>query len=333
MLPGFGLSAAVLRGLLSVWLLIGFATGALAQRAPVIIDTDAGSDDLMAIAFLLSQPSVRIEAITVVNGMAHVDAGARNVIRLLTLAGPGRPSIPVFAGRSAPLRGSAEFPADWRKASDEMPGVQWRTPSANVQQRPAADFLIERLKRAPPVRILALGPLTNLAEALERDRSLTSRIQELVIMGGAVRVAGNAPNHTVEWNMFIDPWAARVVFRSGVPLRLIPLDATNQVPIDRQLVHALETSVRSPLGRFVAQVLAGDRSMIDQHAFFAWDPLAAVALFNPAAVRTHAFRIDILQDPPEQGRTVILAGKPNADVALDADAALFRKMFLQAFER
>src|SRR5262245_65256011 len=87
---------------------------ALSARAqsPIIIDTDAGSDDLLAIAFLLSHPTVRIEAVTIANGLAHVDAGARNLVRLLDLA--GRTNVPVFAGRPTPLRGNAEFPAEWR---------------------------------------------------------------------------------------------------------------------------------------------------------------------------------------------------------------------------
>src|SRR5215467_7764577 len=96
-----------------------------AQAAPlrraVIIDTDAGSDDLMAIAFLLSRGDIRVEGITIVNGMAHVQAGGRNVLRLLELA--GRRDIPVFLGRETPLSGNAEFPAAWRKASDDLPGV------------------------------------------------------------------------------------------------------------------------------------------------------------------------------------------------------------------
>jgi purine nucleosidase len=87
---------------------------------PVLIDTDAGSDDFMAVALLLAQ-GVSIDAVTVVNGTAHVDAGARNMGRLLDLA--GRPHVPVFAGRNRPLRGTAEFPVEWRKISDDLPGV------------------------------------------------------------------------------------------------------------------------------------------------------------------------------------------------------------------
>jgi len=304
---------------------------ALAQPAPVIIDTDAGSDDFLAIAFLLAHPNVPIEAITVANGMAHVDAGARNVIRLLDVA--GRREIPVFAGRGAPLRGAAEFPADWRKASDDLPGVELPAASRRQEPRPAASYLLERLRRGPPARILALGPLTNLAEAFLRDPSIAANIQEIVSMGGAIHVPGNNLNKTAEWNIFIDPYAARIVFRSGVRIRLIPLDATNKVPIGAEFLREFQSAARSPVGKIAAQVLATDRSMIDQSEFYAWDPLAAVALLYPAVVKTNPLRIDVRQDPPEQGRTVQLAGKPNAEVALDADAATFHKLFLDVFRK
>jgi len=309
---------------------IAAAFSALAQPGSVLIDTDAGSDDFLAIAFLLSHSNLRIEAITVANGMAHVEAGANNVIRLLELA--GRKDIPVFEGRSTPLRGTTEFPADWRKATDDLPGVQLPAPSRHPETRPAASYLLERLKRSErPVRLLALGPLTNIAEAFLRDPSIAAGIREIVIMGGAIRVPGNSPNHAAEWNMYVDPYAARIIFRSGVRVRLIPLDATNKVPIDPQFLSAFQLAARSPLGRLAAQVLATDRSMIGQHAFYAWDPLASVALLHPAIVKTSPLRIDIREDPQQQGRTQIGAGQPNTEVALDADAAAFRKLFFEAF--
>jgi pyrimidine-specific ribonucleoside hydrolase len=307
---------------------------------PILIDTDAGTDDLMAIAFLASHSGIRIDAITVVNGLAHPDAGAKNIASLLELA--GRKSIPVFAGRDAPLQGKAEFPAEWRKISDDLPGVTLPKASQPPEGKRAADYLIERLKdSANPVRILALGPLTNLAEALKREPSLAGAIEELVIMGGALHVPGNlgdggafkTNNTTAEWNIFVDPLAARIVFRSGVPIRLIPLDATNKVLIDAGFLGKFQSSARSPLARLVAQVLETDRAFIEAGFFYAWDPLAAVALLHPAVVKTTRLHLDILQDAPEEGRTVQTPGRPNSRVALDADGAAWRKLFLEALEK
>jgi pyrimidine-specific ribonucleoside hydrolase len=311
-----------------------------AQPPSIIIDTDAGSDDLLAIAFLLSHPSVHIDAITVANALVHVDAGARNVARLVELS--GRTNLPVFAGRPTPLKGTAEFPREWRKISDELPGVVLPETSRSPESKRAADFLIEYLKgQNRHVQILALGPLTNLAEALQREPSVAHAIDRIVIMGGALHVPGNlgdggvfqTPNKTAEWNIFVDPLAARIVFRSGIPIVLVPLDATNKVPIDLAFLREFQRRARSPLGRVAAQVLEADREAIQGGFFFAWDPLAAVALLHPEVVKSSRLHIDILQDAPEDGRTAQTPGSPNANVALDADAAAFRKIFLQAFEK
>jgi pyrimidine-specific ribonucleoside hydrolase len=319
---------------------VAAAIAALGQPAPILIDTDAGSDDLMAIAFLLAQPGIRVEAVTVVNGLAHPEAGARNIARLLELA--HRPDIPVFVGRSEPLRGRAEFPAEWRRISDQLPGVKLPELSHPLEKRPAVDYLIERLnQKNRPVRVLALGPFTNLAEALQRSPSGAGTIQEIVMMGGALRVAGNltdggvfkTDNKTAEWNIFVDPLAARMVFRSGIKIEMIGLDATNTVPIGAAFMRQLESEVHSPLGRFVAEVLHSDRESIDGGYMYAWDPLAAVALLHPGVVKTAQVHVEIRQDTPEEGRTAEAAGQPNAKVALQADRDQFIRLFLDAFAR
>ena len=148
-----------------------------ASAQPIIIDTDCGSDDLMAIAFLLAHPTVRIEAVTVANGLVHVDAGARNIVRLLELA--GRKDIPVFAGRAAPLRGHNEFPAEWRKTSDELPGVTLPRATRQVERKPAADYLMERLRdkpRAVTMKLLRSSCTTYFfARRYQRAKSSCSR--------------------------------------------------------------------------------------------------------------------------------------------------------------
>lgn len=310
----------------------------LAQdNTPLIIDTDAGSDDLMAIAFLLSRKDVRIEGITVANGLAHVNAGAANVLRLLELAGRG--NVPVYTGRNTPMKGHAEFPAEWRRSADELPGVQLPKSSRKPAQVPAAEFLANRLKGGP-ARILALGPLTNLAEVLKNSPKIGGSIQQLVIMGGAVHARGNlddggffkTDNKTAEWNLFVDPEAARIVFSSGVPIELIPLDATNKVPIDFGFFKQMQSSVSTPLGRFVVQVLETERDAIQRSFYFAWDPLAAVALVDPRAVSFTPLHLEIRQSSMEMGRTVAGPGQPNAQVALDANASVFRQSFLAALK-
>jgi inosine-uridine nucleoside N-ribohydrolase len=316
-------------------------TAAAAQVPPVLIDTDAGSDDLIAIALLLSRQDVRIEAITVANGLAHVRPGARNIARLLELA--GRRDIPVYVGRSEPLQGHAAFPAPWRRDSDGLPGVHLPMSTRRPESMPAAQFLATRLSHpSSGVHILALGPLTNLAEALTRAPAAIQAIREIVIMGGAIRARGNlddggffkTSNKTAEWNIFVDPLAAETVFGSGAPIRLIPLDATNKVKIDATFLAEFNKRELTPLGRFVREILATERASIEGGYYYAWDPLAAAALAEPAVVTTTPMSIEIRRHEPEAGRTAEKpGGKPNAAVALDANAAAFRKLFLDAFTK
>lgn len=297
----------------------------VASAQPLIVDTDAGSDDVLAVALLLAH-RMPIDAITVVNGMAHVGAGARTMRQLLEIAGAG--ATPVYEGRNSPLRGAKEFPADWRTMSDGLLRAELPAPSQGPKTLPAADYLVRRLSVKQPrhVRILALGPLTNIAEALRGNPEIARSILEIVIMGGAVRWIGNAPNKTAEWNMYIDPFAAQIVFRCGVPIRLIALNATSKVPIGRDFVRAMQAEGRSPLGHVVAQVLAADRDMIDSGSFYAWDPLAAAALLDPRVVVTQPTHVEVRDD----GTTLVSRGAPNAEVAVDARPAAFRALFMES---
>jgi pyrimidine-specific ribonucleoside hydrolase len=305
---------------------------------PVIVDTDAGIDDLVALAFLLGRRDVHIEAITVVNGLCHVPDGVNNILRLLQLA--GRPEIPVYAGSTAPLAGNAAFPAAWRKDTDALPGVTLPALAEKPQTESATSFLTRRLGDARrPVRILALGPLTNIGSVLRVESWAVQAIQEIVIMGGALNVAGNlgdggyfiTSNTTAEWNFYMDPLAASIVFSSGAPIRLIPLDATIQVPIKIELLDTLTTNGKTPLEKFAAEILATQKKSIAEGIYFAWDPLAAVALANSNVVSTTAMSISITEYGAETGRSVAVPLKPpNAQVAMTANAALFRRDFLEA---
>jgi pyrimidine-specific ribonucleoside hydrolase len=307
------------------------------STTPVIIDTDCGHDDLTAIAFLLARRDVRIEAVTIANGLAHVQAGAANVARLLALGGRG--NVPVYIGRETPLRGQAAFPDPWREKSDALLSGLKVPAGRSPEKQSAADYLAGRLRdHNRPARVLALGPLTNFGEALEREPEMLRGI-EIVIMGGAIRVPGNlgdggtfkTSNTTAEWNIFVDPLAAKRVFDSGARIHLIPLDATNHVPIDTGFLRELQRKARTPLGEFVVAIMERDRKLIEQGTYYAWDAVAGVALVDPAAVQTMPMAIEVKQDPPEEGRTTEITAAPaNAQVALGANATLFRQFFISA---
>ena len=312
---------------------------------PIIVDTDAGTDDMMALAYLLSVPDVRVEAVTVVHGAAHVREGARNIRRLLYLA--GKANIPVFDGEERPLnasRGFRPFPAEWRALSDRLPGVDLPQIADPPSTEGAVTFLKTRLRDpGQPVRILALGPLTHLGIILQSVPEAAKTIDQLVIMGGAVSVPGNlsggnpekAANDVAEWNIYGDPQAADVVFKSGIKTLLVPLDATMHVPITRNFVEDFRHHNLTPLGRVVLQVLDAALPLINTHTYFAWDPLASAALVDSSLVTARQGSIEVVTRGKNIGRTKLVKWNSGSrlSIALDANAASFQSMFERAFAK
>lgn len=310
-----------------------------AAQANLIIDTDAGSDDLLAVAFLLTRKEINIEAITVVHGLAHVPAGVRNMQRLLKLG--GRAGVPVYAGADRPLKPAPEFPALWRKGSDELPGVDLPRESASPPKQSAQEFLAQRLRdRARPVRVLALGPLTNIAQVLQSKSEPLGAVADMIVMGGAFEVPGNigdggyfkTENKVAEWNIFADPEAARIVLGSALPIAMVPLDATSQVPIRRPFVNVLAKQSHSALGRFMLEVLEMSGKFIDERIYYAWDPLAAAAVVDDGVVRTKRGTVRVETSGSSVGRTIMQTPGKGLRIALDADRQRFEKLFIGAFQ-
>lgn len=332
-----------MRATLTVVLFVLMVGKAVAQPPrPIIIDTDAGPDDVLALAYLLSAPDIQIEAITVVHGLAHVREGAHNIRRLLQLA--GKTNIPVYEGEERPLKGTRPFPAEWRSIADKLPGVTLPDAANSRPAESAVQFLKRRLRDTTnPVRILALGPLTHLARVLREARDTWTTIEQLVIMGGALEVRGNlsdgnpekAANQVAEWNIYCDPHAADVVLKSRIPKLLVPLDATKHVPITRAFVEDFQRRDLTPLGRTAAQVLETVLPHVDANAYFAWDPLAAVALLDFSVVKARRGSVRVVTRGKSIGRTKIV--KWNSDftlsIGIEADAAAFNRAFERAFVR
>jgi inosine-uridine nucleoside N-ribohydrolase len=309
----------------------GTATGApsAASAVPrnVIVETDMDASDAMAVLYLLRRTDVKVTAIVVDgDGEARCPRGAANALSLAALA--GKPDIPVGCGRPRPLKGTHAFPKGWRDAADNL----WGLPRPARPARPPAGSG-ERVFRAAlesasgPVDVLTLGPPTELAAVLLRgEAALRARIRSITMMGGAVGVPGNITwlpaikNPHAEWNFYVDPTAANVVFRSGLPITLVPLDATNDVPLNAAVAARLG---RSPSAAFVRQLI---KSM--PPSLYFWDQLAAAVLVEPT-VGLYAYkRLAVIErEGPESGRTVQAADGARVRVTIAADRARFERSF------
>lgn len=300
----------------------------------LIVDTDVGFDDLLAISYLLTQPSIQIEAFTVVNGISDVQEGVKALLLLQENAGL-ETAIPVFKGGEAPLSGHNAFPGHWRhQASEVIKNQGWGDPKGKSQPVSAVDFLIDRLQdKTKPVQILAIGPLTNIGAVLRQTSGSAEALERLLIMGGAVDVPGNIPGHpNSEGNMYVDPLAANIVFTSGVKPDLVPLDATGHVPLDKRFVNSFQST--SALGGIVGEILRTiEKKFIDTHqGYYAWDPLVGMSVAHPAVLKdVAALEISVSQQGASPGQTLRGPGSLNSNVAFNANAEKFRTNFLAAF--
>jgi inosine-uridine nucleoside N-ribohydrolase len=317
-------------------LLLGACTSAEPDDAAisVVVDTDMGQDDAMAIMYLLQHPDVRVEAITVSGtGLAHCDAGVGNALALLEISG-APPGIPVACGPEEPLPGtmpgSGAFPDEWRAAADELYGLELPETDRAAAEQAAPELLASAIRDAGgPVRVLTLGPLTNLALALREEPDLLEDVQRIVVMGGAVGVPGNAiENSLAEFNIWIDPVAANEVLDSGAPVDLVPLDATNQVPVTPFFADALRRHHVTPEADTVLDLFEAQPELVEGGYSF-WDPLAAAVLTDRTLSTFEDRRITVLEGKPTiQGWTVNDSDGASIRLAVDADALAFERAFL-----
>lgn len=303
---------------------------------PVVIDTDMAADDWMALLYLLRRPDVAVKAITVTgDGEAHCESGTRHALGLVALANRG--VIPVACGRTTPLQGDHAFPAQWRADVDTLLGLTLPTTTTTAAQQTAVDLLTSVIQASPQqVVLLTIGPLTNVAEAVQRTPALVKNLAMIYIMGGAVEVPGNIAesgagidNHVAEWNMYVDPHAAQVVLASGAPITLVPLDATNHVPLTSSFYQRLKVDHVSPVAGFVFDVLTKRYALIQSGGYYFWDPLAAAILTDESLATFQTRALSIIEtEGPESGRTQPSAGGAKVRVAVSASGARFEQIFL-----
>jgi pyrimidine-specific ribonucleoside hydrolase len=305
----------------------------------VIWDDDGSPDGVIALLYLLKNPRVRVEAITVSCGEAHPDIFAQNLTRMLARIGRG--GIPVAPGRGTPLEGNNAFPEPWRASTDIFWGVELPSISESVESYTASQLIVEVVKRSSePVAIFLTGNHTNLAEALRLDPSIANRIKVVEVMGGALYVPGNIasdwpenPNQVAEWNIWVDPVAADEVFTFSLPIRLVPLDATNHVIWTEEDAANWEAS-DAPEGALASEILRWMLSSWYAEGVYAWDVVAAVDLTDPDVCQHIEKYVRIVTEPgDEQGKMVVDDSQPaNTSVCLIPLGAVLKDHVAEVFQ-
>lgn len=303
---------------------------------PVIIDTDMGTDDWLAMLYLLQRPELSVKAITVTGtGLAHCEPGTQNALGLVALA--EQSDIPVTCGRETPLKSNHVFPEDWRTEADEMLGLTLPDNPNTVSEQNSVELLISTVNASQgQIIVVALGPLTNVAEALQQDSTLAGKIKMVYVMGGAVDVPGNIAdsgadidNTTAEWNIYADPHAANIVFQSGVPVTLVPLDATNHVPLSAEFYEKIKQDHTTPEATFAFNALTGIKGYIDEGWYYFWDPVAAVVASDESVVTIETRTLVVIEEEgSDSGRTQTVDDGAEVRVAVSADAEKFKEIFL-----
>jgi purine nucleosidase len=300
----------------------------MADRRKIIIDTDPGQDDAAAIMLAFASPDeLEVLGLTAVAGNVPLRLTSRNLRIVCELC--GRPDAAVYEGAEKPTF-RQPVTAEHVHGRTGLDGAELPEPTMEVQKAHAVDFIVETLRREPEgtVTICTLGPLTNLALALEKAPDIAPRIRELVMMGGGFFEGGNI-TPTAEFNIFVDPEAAKVVFASGIPIVMMPLDVTHQLLTTKARVAKI-----AALGTRPAQVL------VDWLAFFErfdvekygsdggplHDPSVIAYLLKPELFAGRECNVEIeTQSDLTVGMTVVdwwrVSGRtPNARVMRNVDA-------------
>jgi purine nucleosidase len=288
----------------------------------VIIDTDPGTDDALALMMALNSKELEVQGLTTVGGNASLAHTTRNALRLLEHV--GRSDVPVYRGAARPLRGRFEY-----AYQVHGPGgltARLPLPRARPGPIPAQDYIISAARSMPgELTLIALGPLTNVARALRGERRLREWLREIVVMGGAVHVAGNVTPHA-EFNIYNDPIAANIVFSSGIPVALVGLDVCNEVYVARDENDWLSGQSRSEklAGRILANWFA---SHPERDRYKLYDPLAVAAAIRPELLLYRQASVSVeTEDPQRLGKTSATYNGGDVKVASGVQAQEARQL-------
>jgi purine nucleosidase len=308
------------------------------QPKRIILDTDPGIDDSLAILLALASPEVQLEAITVTSGNCAIDQGVLNALRVLELA--GAEDVPVAAGIAVPLIQPLLI-APETHGNTGLGYAQLPAPRRGPTNQHAVDLLIERIMAAPgEITLVAVAPLTNVAMAIRREPRIIQAVREVIIMGGALLFQGNT-TPLAEFNTYVDPHAAYMVYHSGMPITLVPLDVTYQCVFTQADVDRL-LKIDSPITRFIADstrfYMEFHNEYQDIEGCVINDPLALALAFMPDLVETKALYVTVdIHSEVSLGNTIAdfynaWHKPPNMQAALKVQARRFLDLFVERIE-
>ncbi len=258
----------------------------------VMIDTDPGVDDAFALLLAMRSPELKIEGITPVAGNVPLELTLPNALRMVEIA--GRADIPVAAGAKSPLLRRL-VTAAYAHGENGLGGAVFPEPKIKALAVPASELIRQIVRRYPnEVTLITLGPLTNVATALNSDSELAGMIKRVVMMGGSLSGGNITP--AAEFNIYVDPEAARIVFQSGIPVTMVGLDVTRKTSLTDEHVKTLE-GVQNPVSQAAAKIA---RNAIDHNRAQGFlvgpnmhDSLAVAAFLDPSLLRWKEYYVDI----------------------------------------
>lgn len=260
--------------------------------ARVIIDTDPGVDDALALLLAMRSPELKIEGITPVAGNVPLELTLPNALRMVEIA--GRTEIPVAAGAKSPLFRRL-VTAAYAHGENGLGGAVFPEPTTKPIAQPASQFIREVVRKYPrEVTLITIGPLTNVANALNSDSELASLIPRLVMMGGSLSGGNITP--AAEFNIYVDPEAARIVFQSGIPITMVGLDVTRRTSLTDDHVRVLEAA-QNPVSQAAAKIARNAIDHTRSQGFLVGpnmhDSLAVAAFLDPSILKWRDYYVDV----------------------------------------
>jgi len=276
----------------------------------VIIDTDPGIDDAMAILFALRSPEIEVVGLTTIFGNASIDNATANALTLVGLAGA---SIPVARGAEHPLVKDLRPPPTFVHGTDGLGEVGRQRPVGEAVEQTAAEFIVDMARRFPgEITLVPIGPLTNIALALAIEPRLPELIKEVVLMGGAAGVEGNV-SPVAEANIFGDPHAADIVFSSPWRVTMVGLDVTTKVRMSDDVLNRI-AAADPRFGEFIFSISRFYKSFYESRGvhggFFVHDPSAIAYVIAPDLFATRTGRVRVDSTGLAAGQTITTFGSP-----------------------